>query len=147
MDDLEQLINHLKIFVNPLQTFLEAKLNVNRVAVVRRAAAEAWARLLKIRLCARLADYAYVSGNPGIADNEWLERCLGDYRIRNLESFFTHSWLQKPESQHRFFKSHAYVCQLEKKDGSDNVNRIVVGFRGTWLHKSTPADRANENST
>lgn len=41
MDGLEQLIDHLKNFVNPLRTFLEAKIDVGKVAAVRRAAKDA----------------------------------------------------------------------------------------------------------
>ncbi|RKK85898.1 hypothetical protein BFJ68_g17207 [Fusarium oxysporum] len=37
MDGLEQLIDHLKSFANPLRTFLEAKIDVGKVAAVRRA--------------------------------------------------------------------------------------------------------------
>lgn len=38
IEDLERRVDHLKGFVRPLRTFLEHKLNVGRVAAVRRAA-------------------------------------------------------------------------------------------------------------
>ncbi|KFA61114.1 hypothetical protein S40285_10522 [Stachybotrys chlorohalonatus IBT 40285] len=99
----------------------------------------------KLRLCARLADYAYISGKPGVSDKELSAKWPPGYRIENPSPIFTYSWYQKSEHQHRFFKSHAYIFQLKNEDESDNVNRIVVGFRGTWLHKSMPPDRDNEN--
>jgi hypothetical protein len=52
-----------------------------------------------------------------------------------ISTFFTHSWVHPPGRQHPFFKSHAYVYELKKKDGDPgNVKKVVVGFRGTWLY-------------
>ncbi|KFA56326.1 hypothetical protein S40293_11255 [Stachybotrys chartarum IBT 40293] len=103
------------------------------------------ARQSRLLLCARLADYAYVSGKPGVSGDELSAKRPQGYRIVNPSTIFTRSWYQESEHQHRFFKSHAYVCQLKNEDKSDNVNRIVVGFRGTWLHKNTSPGRANGN--
>jgi hypothetical protein len=101
----------------------------------------------KLLLCAKLADYAYSSGNPNISDNGLRSKWPPGYRILNPIPLYSHSHIHKREWQHRFFKSHAYVCRLIKDDDSDNINRIVVGFRGTWLQKSTSADLRTAPST
>jgi hypothetical protein len=119
--------------------------------------------LQKLRLCAKLAAYAYASGNPNIDDQELIAQWPEEYtRPNNLNNqnaqnsqnapvftpFFTHSWFHKLEAQHPFFKSHAYFCQLRKPGDPAKFRRIAVGFRGTWLHQhcDTPGQRAEQRS-
>jgi hypothetical protein len=100
----------------------------------------------KLLLCARLADYCYTSGKPGVNADELSAKCPPGYHMSENKNFFSHSWNQKPENQHRFFKSHAYVCRLTKKEGPGDKNQIVVGFRGTWLHAGTSEHDSDEGT-
>lgn len=89
----------------------------------------------KLHLCAQLAEFGYSSGNPELrCDDMWTKWPPG-YELTNREKFYSHSWFVTPDQQGWFFKSHAYKCKLKDKSKVDNVNRIVVGFRGTWLHE------------
>ena len=124
--------------------------------------------LRDLRLCAKLADYAYVSGNPELSPDKlpkdvapnapvalpvkWAElsaKWPDGYKRTDLkrETFYTDSWFKKRGTQHRFFKSHAYVCSLEETNPTDSVERVVVGFRGTWLQPGEPNESVKEKGT
>jgi hypothetical protein len=89
----------------------------------------------KLLLCAKLAQWAYSTGNPDVFNSEVMANCPLGIKISDLERFYSHSWLNDPEYQHRFFKCHAYVCQLDKSTAPNTTAQIVVAFRGTWLHE------------
>lgn len=93
----------------------------------------------KLALCARLAKYAYVSGKPNVSERELEAECPSGYRleVEDQDRFFSHSWLHGSEYQHHRFKSHAYVGRLMEVNSPDDIDRIVVGFRGTWLYPVT----------
>lgn len=107
--------------------------------------------LQDLRLCAHLADYAYVSGKPGVSDAELRSKWPVGYKVpdHKRETFYSDSWYRKPGTQHRFFKSHAYVSLLERTNSTKpegGTKQIVVGFRGTWLQPGEPSGDVTENS-
>ena len=96
-----------------------------------------------IKLCARLAKFAYTSGNPeselsSRADNDRVAKTalLKELQFRNpaLESvidfqrYYSHSWFIPKPLQPRWFRSYAYFCHIR----GEAVDLIIVGFRGTW---------------
>ncbi|KAK5690480.1 hypothetical protein LTR97_012348 [Elasticomyces elasticus] len=103
--------------------------------------------IAKIRLCAELSDFAYTSGNPAskiLTDDKLAKRTLSDQlakfgsrpEIQDLFRFHSKPW--SPwfilwQDTFKWFRSYAYSCRYKTPE---NVDRIVVGFRGTWANTS-----------
>jgi hypothetical protein len=99
--------------------------------------------LEKIKLCAKLAEFAYDSGDPAEpishdddkAKNKLINLLAQEPRprseeIRTFQRFKSNSWFITPQNQVRWFRSYAYLSHLHSP--SENKDRIIVGFRGTW---------------
>ncbi|KAK5056195.1 hypothetical protein LTR84_012748 [Exophiala bonariae] len=106
--------------------------------------------LIKIRLCAKAANFAYIASNPDrrAESNQLREsnhtKTLPDYlssspglqgqTVVSFDEFTTRSHMHRFEDQHRYFKSYAYLLHLRK---DRDVDTIVVGFRGTFNHSNS----------
>ncbi|KAJ9614400.1 hypothetical protein H2200_002536 [Cladophialophora chaetospira] len=101
----------------------------------------------KIILCAKLSEFAYQSATPSkkisVDDNEArgkLFDLLGvdgrqprgpiGHQPGTFARFASHSWWRSEKNQFNWFRSQAYFYQYF--DQVDDVNRIVLAFRGTW---------------
>ena len=99
----------------------------------------------KTLLCAELSKFAYTSANPSAsisADDDEARRALRKtlnalgYDPQNdyFERFNSKSWHKRFETQKRWFRSQSFFYRYY--DSRDDINRIVVAFRGTWNDKS-----------
>jgi hypothetical protein len=101
----------------------------------------------KIILCAKLSQFAYASAIPSkkisVDDDEAREqlyhlltqlgqqaRGIGDRHHGHFARFASKSWWRSHKSQFKWFRSQSYFYHYF--DQKDDVNRIVVAFRGTW---------------
>ena len=150
-----------------------------------------------IKLCARLAKFAYTSGNPAlklssrenndeVAKTALLEEldtqvtALGP--IIDFQRYYSNSWFIPKSSQPKWFRSYAYFCHVKGEVGTGIglsnveavqgeafecdateravvgeersevevekvVDRIIVGFRGTWNDTSGSGLWFDENGT
>ncbi|KAG4279178.1 hypothetical protein FPRO04_13678 [Fusarium proliferatum] len=110
-------------------------------------------QLKKIRLCAKLANFAYIAGNPqmrGSTDQlrrlrtlpESLSPFFEGHQVINFNEFYTRSWIHSHEHQHRFFRSYSYLLHLRKEN---DVDTIIVGLRGTFNYSTTTGENFIEN--
>ncbi|KAK5702250.1 hypothetical protein LTR17_022468 [Elasticomyces elasticus] len=106
--------------------------------------------IAKVRLCAALSKFAYTSGDPELkisTDDELAKQTLSTQlakfgspesppEIQDLFRFHSKTWLPwfiPWQNTFRWFRSYAYSCRYKTPE---NVDRIVVGFRGTWANTS-----------
>ncbi|KAH8194183.1 hypothetical protein TruAng_011653 [Truncatella angustata] len=111
-------------------------------------------QLKKIRICAELADFAYTAGNPERRDSSAVLRgtsrklpedfspSFQDHKVINFQEYYSRSWNQSHQHQHRFFKAYAYLLHLRKQD---DVDTIIVGLRGTFNHSTSAGRNFIEN--
>jgi hypothetical protein len=103
-----------------------------------------------IQLCARLAKFAYTSGNPGSAlslreNNDQAAKTallgvLGNEGtvledIAGFERYYSRSWNKDKSSQPKWFRSYAYFCHIKgqaERRNEPTIDRVIVAFRGTW---------------
>jgi hypothetical protein len=129
-----------------------------------------------IQLCARLAKFAYTSGNPASPlslrqnNDEAAKRALlGELRapeiafkdIADFQRYYSYSHFLDRAKQPKWFRSYAYLCHIKgradtriesNEEGSavrkrEAVDRIIVGFRGTWNDSSASGEWLKENGT
>jgi hypothetical protein len=108
----------------------------------------------KIRLCAKLANFAYIAGNPEkrVSTNrlrgtpktlpEPLSESFKGHQVINFDEYYTRSWIHDHEHQHRWFRSYAYLLHLRKEN---DVDTIIVGLRGTFNYSTTTGENFIEN--
>ncbi|KAK8007070.1 hypothetical protein PG989_001060 [Apiospora arundinis] len=114
-------------------------------------------KLERARLCAKLAKFAYIAGNPekrGLVDqlrqatpttSVQLPESLSDFdghQVIKFEEYHTRSWIHSYEHQHRFFRSYAYLLHFRKQN---DVDTIIVGFRGTFNYTTHTGENVIEN--
>lgn len=96
--------------------------------------------LKKLRLGAELAKFAYASTDPEkqISVNNTLAQqslceVLGSRpeTVLNFKRYHSRPWFTSDERKFRWFRSYSYFAHLRTPE---NVDRIIVGFRGTWLN-------------
>jgi hypothetical protein len=124
-----------------------------------------------IKLCARLAKFAYTSGNPAsplsltLNNNQAAKTALlkqlgtpvpAFKDILDFDRYYSHSWYIPKASQPRWFRSYAYFCHVKGRAETEvkhdelrgeAVDRIIVGFRGTWNDSSASGRWLSENGT
>jgi hypothetical protein len=81
-----------------------------------------------IKVCARLAKFAYTSGNPGSPlsltknNNEAAKTALlgildnpvpAFEDIVDFQRYYSHSWFIRKASQPKWFRSYAYFCHVK----------------------------------
>lgn len=112
----------------------------------------------KIRLCAELSKFAYTSGDPELkisTDDELAKQTLSTQlakfgsrpEIQDFYRFHTKPWLPwfiPWQDKFKWFRSYAYSCHYKTPE---NVDRIVVGFRGTWANTSGTGKWFEEEGT
>ena len=112
----------------------------------------------KIRLCAQLAEFAYASGDPQLkilTDDQLAKQTLSTQlakfssrpEIIGFRRFYSKPWLPwfiPKQDKFKWFRSYAYFCHYKT---AENVDRIVVGFRGTWNNSSGTGVYFADNGT
>jgi hypothetical protein len=122
-----------------------------------------------IRLCADLAKFAYTSGDPGsplssrkdqAAKKALLRELPGDSPhvledILDFKRYYSSSWFVPKSLQPKWFRSYAYFCHIKgyaeagtkSKEEVSSIDRIIVGFRGTWNNSSGSGKWLEEDGT
>lgn len=114
------------------------------------------ADMKRLRIAAELAKFAYTSTSPEleISTNDTLAQQslvtqletmgLQPAEVLSFKRYHSRPWFTSDERKFRWFRSHSYFVHFRT---SENVDRIIVGFRGTWYNPSGNGTWYSEQST
>jgi hypothetical protein len=103
------------------------------------------AHMGKLRIAAELAKFAYTSTSPEmeISTNDTMAQeslvtqletvGLQPAEVLSFKRYHSRPWFTSDERKFRWFRSHSYFVHFRTLE---NVDKIIVGFRGTWYNPS-----------